>query len=152
MVRTLSSSDTAFQKYVFPVSWFCLAGGVNVLMWSGRLFDPRGGPPSPEADIALLAIWLAPPLLAATLTRLLKRVRMSDHGLLISDYRREIFVPFSAIASVSQPKFEPSETVEIKFRAPTAFGDRITFVPRARFAFWRRDPALGELEGRVTKP
>jgi hypothetical protein len=108
MIRTLSAPGTFVQKYVFLVLWFCILGGINVLLWTDKLFDRHGGPPSLEAKVAFLAMWLAPPLVAIWLTRLLKRVRMSDEGLLISDRRREALVPFSAIASVSPPsKVEP---------------------------------------------
>jgi hypothetical protein len=113
MIRTLSAPGTFVQKYVFLVLWFCILGGINVLLWTDKLFDRHGGPPSLEAKVAFLAMWLAPPLVAIWLTRLLKRVRMSDEGLLISDYRREALVPFSAIASVSPPsKVEPFQPVE----------------------------------------
>jgi hypothetical protein len=154
MIRTLSAPGTFVQKYVFLVLWFCILGGINVLMWSGQLFDQHGGPPSLEAKVAFLAMWLAPPLVATWLTRLLKRVRMSDEGLLISDCRRKILVPFSAIESVSpHSKVEPFQPVEIRFRVPTEFGDRIQFVPRSRYGFlpWP-DPALSELRERVNSP
>jgi hypothetical protein len=154
MIRTLSAPGTFAQRYVFLVLWFCILGGINILMWWGKLFDPHGGPPSPEAKIVFLVIWLVPPLVAAWLTRSLKRVRMSDEGLLISDYRREILVPFSAIESISpHSKVEPFQPVEIRFRAPTEFGDGIQFVPRARYGFlpWP-DPALSELRERVSGP
>ncbi|MDB5612199.1 MAG: hypothetical protein JWP25_9099 [Bradyrhizobium sp.] len=114
MIRTLSAPGTFAQRYVFLVLWFCILGGINILMWWGKLFDPHGGPPSPEAKIVFLVIWLVPPLVAAWLTRSLKRVRMSDEGLLISDYRREILVPFSAIESISpirrSSRFSPSRS------------------------------------------
>jgi len=154
MIRTLSAPGTFVQKYVFLVLWFCILGAINILMWSGKLLDPHGEPPSLEARIGFLAMWLVPPLVAAWLTRLLKRVRMSDEGLLISDYRREILVPFSAIESVSpHSKVEPFQPVEIRFRAPTEFGDRIQFVPRGRYGFlpWP-DPALSELREPVNNP
>ena len=154
MIRTLSAPGTFVQKYVFLVLWFCILGGINVLLWKDKLFDRHGGPPSLEAKVAFLTMWLAPPLAAIWLTRLLKRVRMSDEGLLISDCRREILVPFSAIESVSpHSKVEPFQPVEIRFRVPTEFGDRIQFVPRSRYGFlpWP-DPALSELRERVNSP
>jgi hypothetical protein len=156
MIRTLSAPGTFVQKYVFLTVWFYLLGGLNILIWSGKLFDASGGPPPPQAKITFLVFWLVPPLLGAWMMRRHKRVRMADDGLLIADNHREIFVPFSAIESVSQPEIEqdgyiePDGYVEIAFRAPTAFGDRVRFVPRSRFGLLPSpDPAVREFLQRV---
>jgi hypothetical protein len=154
MIRTLSAPGTFAEKYVFLALWFGILGGINVLIWSGQMSDAQGAPPSLATKVVFLVMWLVPPLVAAWLTRLLKRVRMSDEGLLISDSRREIFVPFAAIASVSpHSKVEPFQPVEIRFRAPTEFGERIQFVPRVRHGLlpWL-DPAVSELRERVNNP
>jgi hypothetical protein len=81
-----------------------------------------------------------------------KRVRMSDDGLLISDPQREIFVPFSAIARAVRAPIEPNEYVEVIFRTPTEFGEKIRFVPRPRYGFlpWL-DPAVHNFLHRVNK-
>jgi hypothetical protein len=111
-----------------------------------------GGPPSLGAKLFFLAFWLLPLFFVAWVTRLDKRVRMSDEGLLISDGRGEIFVPFAAIKSASRAPIEPNAYVEVTFRTPTAFGDRIRFVPRPRRGFlpWL-DPAVHEFLARVNK-
>jgi hypothetical protein len=86
------------------------------------------------------------------LKRTYKRVRMSDEGLLISDPQREIFVPFSEIARAVQAPVEPNAYVEVIFRTPTEFGDKIRFVPRPRYGFlpWL-DPAVHEFLRRVNR-
>lgn len=154
MIRTLSAPGPFVGKYVFLALWFCILGGINLLIWSGQMSDAQGGPPPLAAKIAFLAMWLLPPVVAAWLTRLLKRVRMSDEGLLISDGRREVFVPFSAIESVSpHSKVEPFQPIEIRFRAPIEFGDRIQFVPRVRYGFFPwLDPAVREFRKRISSP
>jgi hypothetical protein len=151
MIRTLSASGTFVHKYVFLALWLCISGGLNILMWSGRLFELRVVPPSLGIKIIYLAFLLVPPPLILWMTRLHKRVRMSDDGLLIRDSSQEVFVPFSAIESVSRPKTEPNAYVEVRFRAPTVFGNRIRFVPRPRHGFlpWL-DPAVREFLERVT--
>jgi len=152
MVRTLSASGTFVQKYIFLATWLCLTGGLNVLIWSGRMSAAGGGPPSLGAKLTFLAFWILPPLFILWVMRFYKRVQMSDDGLLISDPREEIFVPFSAIASVSQPKIEPKAYVEVAFREPTAFGERIRFIPRPRFGFLPSlDPAVCEFLERMKR-
>jgi hypothetical protein len=147
----LSAPGTFIQKYVLVGLCFCVLGAVNALVGLGWLLGPDGGLPSLGARVAFLAIWLAFPVAALWLSPRLMRVRMSDDGLLISDVRKEVFVPFSAIESMSpRSKIDPFQPIEIRFRTPTEFGDRIRFVPRARYGFlpWL-DPAIAELRQRV---
>jgi hypothetical protein len=153
MVRPLSAPGTFVQKYVLVGLCFSVLGALNALIWSGWLLGPNGGPPSLGARVAFLAMWLAFPIAALWISPRLMRVRMSDDGLVISDVRQEVFVPFSAIESMSpRSKIDPFQPIEIKFRTPTEFGDRIRFVPRARCGFlpWL-DPALSELRQRLSQ-
>jgi hypothetical protein len=147
MIRTISASGTFAQKYVLPLIWVGVAGGLNALMWIGHAFAP---PPTLGARAAMLLLLLGPLVFLPGLRRL-KRVRMSDDGLLISNYVREIFVPFGEIESVSShTKVYPFQPIEVRFRTPTAFGERIRFVPRPRHGFmpWLA-PAVQELRDRV---
>jgi hypothetical protein len=153
MIRPLSAPGTFVQKYVLVALCFCVFGVVNALLGFGWLLGPDGGLPSLGARVAFLAIWLAVPLAALWLSPRLMRVRMSVNGLLISDVRQEIFVPFSEIESISpQAKDDKFQPIDIRFRTPTVFGDRIRFVPRARYGFlpWI-DPAVSELRERVKR-
>jgi hypothetical protein len=152
VIRQLSAPGTFVQKYVLVALCFCVFGAVNALVWSGRLVGPDGGAPSLGARLAFLAMGGAALAAALWLSPSIKRVRMSDEGLLISDVRQEIFVPFSAIERISpQSKVDPFAPIEIRFRTATVFGDRIRFVPRARYGFlpWL-DPAIGELRQRAS--
>ena len=78
MIRTLSAPGTLVETCVFPALWFGVLGSLNVLMWSGHLFDLHVAPPSLQARIMYLVLWLVPPLLAAWLTRRRKRVRQQE--------------------------------------------------------------------------
>lgn len=151
MIRTLSASGTFAQKYVFLTLWFCIGGAINFAMWWGEVFDLTT-PPTLGAKISSLVLWLAPMFAIIRFMRPYKHVRMSDNGLFISDPRREIFVPFSAIERAVPAPIEPNEYVEVIFRAPTEFGDKIRFVPRPRYGFlpWL-DPAVNEFLHRVNK-
>jgi hypothetical protein len=152
MIRQLSVSGTFSQKYVFPLAWIVVAGGFNLLLWFGDRVFAGFGPAPLGMKITSFLLLLAPLIFARGLYRL-KRVRMADDGLLISDFRRQVFVPFAEIASVSpHDKIDPSQPIEVRFRTPTEFGDVITFVPLTRFGFPPRlDPAVDEFRAHVER-
>ena len=67
-------------------------------------------------------------------------------NLYVSDYRKEITIPLSEIADVTENRWLNAHPVTIRFRNPTAFGDKIVFMPKLKyFAFWTGHPIVGEL-------
>ncbi len=62
----------------------------------------------------------------------LKRVRIDAKNLYISNYLRELIVPFSNIAKVTENQRVNIHPVTIHFRTPTEFGNRIKFMPTTR--------------------
>src|SRR5881409_246355 len=67
----------------------------------------------------------------------LKRVRMDDKALDISNYSTEIAVPLVNVAQVSENRWVNIHPVTIEFHAATEFGSRVVFMPKVRwFAFW----------------
>jgi hypothetical protein len=78
----------------------------------------------------------------------LKRVRIDGRQLFVSNFVREIRIPFSAIVDVRQNRWLNSRPITIYFRDVTEFGDRATFMPkwRIRILFWRIDPVVDELK------
>ena len=78
----------------------------------------------------------------------LKRVRMDEHQLYISNYVREISIPFGAIMDVKQNRWLNSRPITIYLRDATEFGEKATFIPkwRIRVKFWQIDSIVNELK------
>ena len=125
MERTISSRLTFFTKFVLPGLW-----GVGWAVFTIAEF--RRSQPSDLKWLSLV-IWVPATLLLARLVVRLRRVRMDEHGLLISNYRREIHVPFAAIGNVTYLRtIHGSQYVTIWFRQQTPLGRRAVFLPAGR--------------------
>ena len=131
--RTISSRITPFVKFILPVVWGAGWGLFTILEF-------RRSQPTVVKWISLV-VWVPATLLLARLVVRLRRVRIDDHGLLISNYRREIHVPFAAIANVTylRTAVGGSQYVTVTFRHMTPLGRRAVFLPVGR-----RDRELAE--------
>jgi hypothetical protein len=143
MKRTLSARYTALLKFVLPPIWIGLVGYAGWQLWSNPDVLLEG-----DAGAAALAVrWLLLALVAASLVVLfafvvpLKRVHLTPDGLRISNYRREVTVPFRAIARVRQNWLPTFRLVMLELRTDAALGRRVIFMPAGppRMAFWRAD-------------
>jgi len=78
----------------------------------------------------------------------LKRVRVDDKFLYVSNYQNEISVPFNLIADVTENRWVRNHPVTIHFHSATEFGDKITFMPKSRMTFrpWSSHPVVAELK------
>jgi hypothetical protein len=139
MTKTLSAAGSSTSKYFLLAAALFVFGDVILIVWSGA------GMPSPQAIVTLLLVFLVPLAAVALVPEPYKRVRMTNIGIYVSDNKREIFVPFSAIESASRERTDESTVIGVTFRVPTEFGDTIRFAPRGRFGFlpWS-DPAVRE--------
>jgi len=95
-------------------------------------------------------IWVVGTAFILGVAARLKRVRIDDDALYISNYLKEISVPFSAIADVTE--FGPSflsirggRPAIVHFREPTDFGHRIIFIPEGSTGM-SAGPIVGELK------
>jgi uncharacterized protein (TIGR03067 family) len=134
LTKTLSTSLTFLIKVVFPILWM---GGYSVAalilfarpgIWPGE----NGGPVDPLLKWVCLCASVVGGLFIWWCCIRLKRVRMDDRALYISNYRTEIVVPLTHVARVSEYLWAHSHPVTIEFRAKTEFGSRIVFEPKAR--------------------
>ncbi len=132
--RTLSSAWTFWMKYVFPVVWISGFGSATILT------------AAPQNKIVFLVAWSLGTIFILWANAGLKRVRIDERQLHVSNYSREICVPFSAIADVRQNRWINSRPITIYFRDATPFGDQVTFMPKQRFQFWSVDPVVDELK------
>jgi hypothetical protein len=81
----------------------------------------------------------------------LKRVRMDDEALHISNYKREITVPLGNVAEVVESRWAKGYWLFIKFHSETEFGSRIVFAPKIRI-FWRSPhPVVAEIRSGVAR-
>jgi hypothetical protein len=134
--RTLSSAWTFWTKFLFPAIWI-IAFGYVTFLWSGI---------PPETKFVFLVVWIAGTTSILWAYAGLKRVRMDERQLYVSDYFREICVPLSAITDVNQNRWINSRPITIYFRDATQFGDKVKFMPKQRIQFWRIDPVVKELK------
>lgn len=139
MLRTLSFSMTAIIKIGCPLTVGALQGVITWLaftnpdlLWLLFVRDER-----PPDGIGLLMLALFPLMLDASLRGVapLKRVRIDDHSLYISNYLREAVVPISDLVDARLPKITmftrqgDLSLIELEFRHPTPFGKCIRFIP-----------------------
>ena len=62
----------------------------------------------------------------------LKRVSLRGSTLIVSNYRREVAVPFRDVEGVSGSILLSPEVIWLRCRRPTSFGRTIMFMPRIR--------------------
>jgi len=137
------------MKVIFPTLW--IAGfGIGTLLLFLRSADANGNPPPEHVKWQFLVLWLAGTGFIWWGCVRLKRVRVDDALLYISNYRREITVPLSQIRTVAENRWINIHPVTIEFWVPTAFGERIVFMPQAASLFTSH-PVVGELQSLVAR-
>jgi len=150
-IRTISSRMTFFFKYIFAPIWIFGFGAGTLALFMGEAQTASGGPPSLGDQLFFAAVWVVGTISIILIVRPLKRVRLDDEALLISNYRREIRVPLSQIAEIKQNVWLNTRPVTIIFRGETEFGRRVQFIPPSkmgRWKFWNEDPIVVELRER----
>jgi hypothetical protein len=156
VTRTLSWDGTFWMTRFFPVVWITGFGvgalwllvSPSTIAWNGV----RGGAP-PGAGWLLLCAWVVGSALILLLAWGLKRVRLRDDNLLVSNYLREVSIPLTDVASVRQRVFPHAGSITIEFRSETPFGRRVTFIPSGRLPRWYGDESviLQELRALVAR-
>jgi hypothetical protein len=82
----------------------------------------------------------------------LKRVRIDSSNLYISNYLRELVVPFSSVAKITERQWANIHPVTIHFKTPTIFGETIKFMPKMRIPLGLSGshPVVTELHSHTT--
>ena len=152
--RTLSSAQTFPTKIILPLIWiggFALATASLFLapdMWRGG----NGVPPDPNLRWLFLGITVVGGLFIGWSCFRLKRVRMDDHMLYVSNYSTEITVPLANVARVSENRWLRDHPVTIEFYTDTEFGPRIVFMPKTRWwGSWSSHPVVQEIRTAVAR-
>ena len=137
----LSSRSTFFFKLIFPALWILIfAGGTLAMFGSGE----------PLAPVFAVAT-LAGTLFSSARFFPLKSVIAGRDGIVVSNFVRQIEVPYDQIVSVNENKRLNTRDITISLRTDSAFGQTIRFQPYAEFTLWyRRDhPAVVLLRERA---
>lgn len=117
------------------------------MLWSGGFIDQNHAAPPPQIKLVFAGLWIAGTALILWANAGLKRVRIDERQIHVSNYFQEIDVPLSAITDVSQNRWLNSRPVTIQFGYATELGNAAKFMPKQRFhiRFWRADPVVEEL-------
>lgn len=125
----LSSRLTFLYKFIFPTVWILgFAGGTLAMLRSGE-------PMAAGFAVATLAGTL---FLSATCFPLKSVIAVHD-GIVVSNFVRQIKVPYDEIVSVNENKWLNTHDITISLRSHSAFGQKIRFQPYSEFTlrFWR---------------
>jgi len=150
-METISSRLTFVMKFIFPLA--CIPFIIGTLgIWLGHVHDVNGGPlPLDEKWKFLAACIIGTTYILWTCVGL-KKVRMNSTHLYVSNYRKEIAVPFLDIVDVAEHGWLGLPST-IQFRAPTEFGQSIKFLHPDSFIpfyyFWGSHSAVEDLKERV---
>lgn len=141
MATPLSSRWTPFYKFILP---FLVLGGLGFGAWRAYARPESVKMPAGIGVeygwmliVALMVVaigmiwWTVAPL---------KRLELDDDALVISDYRVEIRVALTNVASISGPSRTNPRHYTVTFDEPTEFGRSITFLPAMDWSLLR----LGE--------
>jgi hypothetical protein len=145
-LKTISSSMTFLMKIIFPVFWISIFGIVTIELCLDNLHGNNSEPPPAELKFIFLSAWIAGTTFILWLCAGLKRVRMDDKTLYVSNYSREIAISMSLIENVTENRWINIHPVTVYFKEDTPFGAKVTFMPKKRLFMWRRHPIVAELK------
>ncbi len=152
--RTISSAQTFVMKYVFPLIWIAGFAGVTLLMFVSpdAMHDESGGPVDPSLKWFFFFATIAGAAFIRWVCFSLKRVRMDERSLYVSNYRDEHVVPLADVALVTENRWINVHPVTIHLHRETEFGSSIVFMPKVRmFAFWSSHPVVAEIRAAVAR-
>jgi hypothetical protein len=79
----------------------------------------------------------------------LKRVVATGSGLVVSNYRREVFVAYEQISSVRENKLINIRPITVELRSPTVLGSKFVFMPYVACVLFADHPAATLLRERA---
>ena len=136
--RTISSPLTLVSKIIFPLAVLAAFGHSLFLLF----------PAARPRDFVYSAVWLAALVFVYFTCGQLKYVAIDRTSVYISNFMREIRVPLSNVAEITQNRLLNINRVRITFDGETAFGKKIVFMPEPRLSnIWSRHPIAAEFEG-----
>ena len=115
--RVISSAQTFFAKFIVPIIVVAVLPVLAFRSGVGPIFAPVG------VLVAVSVYWYYSRL---------KKVAMDSDGLVISNYLREVRVPWRQIVNVSGRRWVNTRQVAVIFDRDTGFGTSIIFMPKIR--------------------
>ena len=138
-MRTISSSLTFFNKYVFLGAWSGLFGVATLVLFISKPDDP--------AKYQFLVAWIVGTAFIYLVCGRIKEVQIDGDKLIISNFIKSDQVNLSEIVSVSGSVLLSPELVWFKLRTPSIFGTTIIFMPKLRFfGGFSKHPMVNELK------
>jgi hypothetical protein len=135
------------MKVVFPLLWISAFGLATLALWLASFHDKTGAAVTNHLKWIFLAAWVTGTTFILWTCTGLKQVRMDSENLYVSNYLKEITIPFRMIADVTENRWVNIHPVTIYFRGDTEFGSQITFMPTSRLALsWSSHPVVAELK------
>jgi hypothetical protein len=129
--RVISSAQTFFAKFIVPIIVLAVLPYLAFRSGVGPIFVPVG------ALAALSVYWYYSRL---------KKVALDADGLVISNYFREVRVPWRQIVDVSGSRWANTRQIKVTFDRDIGFGASIIFMPKIRLLFpGQESPVAQEL-------
>lgn len=138
MPRTISSRQTIFVKFVFPVAWLGVSVSFAFVLWFKRAEAPGFKKPFllESLVVGVFVFWFA---------RRLKKVRVDEEFLYVSNWRSEVRVPLRDVSDCLWRNWWRPAWVVVRLRAQTRFGKHIVFIPKSQWRHLGIHPVVGEL-------
>lgn len=142
MKRRLSSKQTFFLKIILPI-FFVVISTTGFLV---SVFGPR------QSELLVLKIIIPTIIIFGIYSMYMtvmryKKVLIDEHFLYVSNYRKEIKIPFSEIADVTEIKWHRTRPITIHLKTSSEFGRKIVFTPKFNgFRVFAENPIVAELK------
>lgn len=126
MKRRLSSGLTLFWK-IFVITWI---GYFFVAVIYGAYKQLAGTATYSGSQVAgFLVFGLLSSAFMFFMLGSIKSVCIDGGGLFVSNYLKEIYIPFTDVRYVNDPDLTSHRRITIELKQTSPFGERITFVP-----------------------
>ncbi len=151
MIRTISSSLTFICKFIFPSLWIFVLVGLLFEM----LFTEAHSSWLERLGFLLACVWGG--LTSWSASAHLKRIRLDDEALYISNYAEEIRVPLSELLDISEDRYLSlnGRPIKLTFKSKTSFGSSVEFlakylfIPKIRFYQSIPHPVIAEIQAAI---
>jgi hypothetical protein len=129
MRKVISSPFTFFLKFLLPAGWLAIGLSGLFVRLVQRQFD---------GSLLFICLWLGVSLLVFWRGMFpLKKVALGDDSLHVSNFLREIEIPFSEVQGVKAIGFGwfhwPMPSIIVSLKVSSEFGERIKFMPGLYF-------------------
>jgi hypothetical protein len=127
--RVISSAQTFFAKFIVPIVVAAVLPLLAFRSGVGPIFAPIG------VLAAVSVYWYYVRL---------KKVALDSDGLVISNYFREIRVPWRNIVDVSGSRWVNTRQIKVAFDHDIGFGTSIIFMPKIRLLWPGQESPIAE--------